>query len=280
MRWQGRRKSQNVEDRRGRARVGKKTVGGIGGLIIAAIMAFVMGDSKIFFNSVSEQVIGRSQSQHTRQPAQNDQVAEFTKVIMANLEDTWDARFKQANLRFPKPVLVLYEKQVKSACGFGSAASGPFYCPADQKIYLDLSFLNDLKRLGAPGDFAFAYVIAHEYGHHISNVIGSLPKVHEVQRRLSKRDANQLSILLELQADCFAGVWAYYANRQYRMLEAGDMEEGLQAAASVGDDALIGNRPEKFTHGTSKQRMHWLNVGMQTGDVKQCDTFAKSGIRL
>lgn len=275
MRWQGRRKSQNIEDRR-RLSGGKKAVS-IGGLIIAAIMAFLMKDASYFTNAVSQQ--GGQTVSHNTNP-QQDQVAEFTSVILANLEDTWGKIFNQAGLHFRQPKLVLYRDQVQSACGFNTAASGPFYCPGDEKIYLDLSFLNELKRMGASGDFAFAYVIAHEYGHHISNLIGTLPKVHRARQRLNQRDSNRLSILLELQADCFAGVWANYAGNQYQLLEPGDIQEGLQAAASVGDDALIGNRPEKFTHGTSQQRMQWLRAGMQSGNVGTCDTFKTAGIRL
>lgn len=223
---------------------------------------------------------GASQTQTHKPSPQEDQAAEFSKVVLGNLEDTWGKIFSQAGLPYRNPTLVLYSGQVQSACGFNSAASGPFYCPGDQKIYLDLSFLNELKRMGAPGDFAFAYVIAHEYGHHISNIIGTLPKVQQAQRRVSKRDANQLSILLELQSDCFAGVWAHHASNTYGMLEDGDVEEGLRAAASVGDDAMIGNRPDLFTHGTSKQRMQWLRAGMQSGNVKTCDTFGAAGVRL
>ncbi|PID64229.1 MAG: flagellar biosynthesis protein FlgM [Gammaproteobacteria bacterium] len=238
MRWQGRRKSQNIEDRR-RLSGGKKAVS-IGGLIIAAIMAFLMKDASYFTNAVSQQ--GGQTVSHNTNP-QQDQVAEFTSVILANLEDTWGKIFNQAGLHFRQPKLVLYE----------------------------------LKRMGASGDFAFAYVIAHEYGHHISNLIGTLPKVHRARQRLNQRDSNRLSILLELQADCFAGVWANYAGNQYQLLEPGDIQEGLQAAASVGDDALIGNRPEKFTHGTSQQRMQWLRAGMQSGNVGTCDTFKTAG---
>lgn len=278
MRWQGRRKSQNIEDRR-RLSGGKKAAG-IGGLIIAAIMAFVMKDPSHFLNAVSQQDSQAvSQANRPINP-QEEQVAEFTSVVLANLEDVWGKAFSQAGLRFRQPTLVLYSGKVESACGFNTAASGPFYCPGDEKIYLDLSFLNELKRMGASGDFAFAYVIAHEYGHHISNIIGTLPKVHNARQRLSKRDGNQLSILLELQADCFAGVWANYAGNQYKMLERGDIQEGMQAAASVGDDALIGNRPDLFTHGTSQQRMQWLQAGMQSGNVAACDTFKVAGINL
>ncbi len=277
MRWQGRRKSQNVEDRRGLS-VGKKSFG-IGGLIIAAIMAYVANDPSIFFSSVSQQVTQTAVAPSHQSGADNE-VAEFSQVVLGNLEDTWTSIFKQAKIPYKNPTLVLYSGQVQSACGLSSSASGPFYCPADQKIYLDLSFLNELKRLGAPGDFAFAYVIAHEYGHHISNVIGTLSKVNKQRSRLSQVEGNKLSVLLELQADCFAGVWANYANKKYKMLDAGDIKEGLQAAASVGDDALIGNRPERFTHGTSQQRMQWLQAGMQLGNVGVCDTFGAAGVRL
>lgn len=277
MRWKGKRKSQNIEDRRRRGS-GKKVVG-ISGLLIAAVMAFIMKDPGYFFNALGQQGT-KNTTQHRSINSQEEQIAEFTSVILANLEDTWHQIFSQAGIHFRQPKLVLYSGQVQSACGFNTAASGPFYCPGDEKIYLDLSFLNELKRMGAPGDFAFAYVIAHEYGHHISNIIGTLPKVHKVRQRLSKHDGNQLSILLELQADCFAGIWANYAGSQYNMLEHGDIQEGLQAAASVGDDALIGNRPDLFTHGTSQQRMQWLKAGMQSGNVGACNTFRAAGINL
>ncbi len=275
MRWKDKRRSHNVEDRRGR-RVGKKSLG-IGSLVIAAIMAYVFGDSSLFFNQLAQQT---QQVTQTAPSKQNNEAADFSTVILGSLEDTWKPIFKKANQPFEDPKLVLYSGQVQSACGLNSSAVGPFYCPNDKKIYLDLTFLNELKRLGASGDFAFAYVIAHEYGHHISNLIGSLPKVHQYQQRLNKRDANQLSILLELQADCFAGVWGHYANQKHRMLEPGDIAEGMQAAASVGDDALIGNQPEKFTHGTSKQRMQWLSTGLQSGNANSCNTFAQAGIKL
>lgn len=275
MRWQNRRRSRNVEDRR-RLSTGKKV--GIGGLVIAAVMAFILKDPEVFFSSLGNQ----TQSVSTRQSsfsAQEEQAADFASVILGNLEDTWGQLFSNAGIPYRHPKLVLYSKQVKSACGFNTAASGPFYCPADEKIYLDLSFLNDLQRLGAPGDFAFAYVIAHEYGHHVSNIIGTLPKVHQLKRQVKRSSANQLSVLLELQADCFAGIWANHANKKYKMLEQGDIREGLQAAAAVGDDAL-GHRPDAFTHGSSKQRMQWLKNGLQTGNVAACDTFKAANIRL
>lgn len=275
MRWKHKRRSKNVEDRRhNRRRIGKKT--GIGGLILAGIMALVLGDPGVFFSTLNQS--GSASSASSSAFPAEDQTADFTKVILASLEDTWQQLFNQAGLQFQQPRLVLYSGQVQSACGFNTAASGPFYCPPDQKIYLDLSFLNDLKRLGAPGDFAFAYVIAHEYGHHVSNLIGTLPRVHQAQHRLSKRDANQLSVMLELQADCFAGIWA---NHVRDMLEPGDIQEGIQAAASVGDDALIGShRPDSFTHGTSAQRVQWLKAGMRSGKANTCDTFKSYGINM
>lgn len=277
MRWQNKRRSRNVEDRR---RFSTKTkTAGIGGLIIAAIMAFIMKDPSYFFSAVGNQVNSQQVTQARQPSRQEDQVADFTSVVLANLEDTWTHLFNQAGLKFRPPKLVLYSQQIKSACGFNTAASGPFYCPGDEKIYLDLSFLNELKRMGASGDFAFAYVIAHEYGHHISNLIGTLPKVNQLRRQVSQRDGNQLSIYLELQADCFAGIWANSASKQ-NMLERGDAQEGLQAAASVGDDKLIGNRPDMFTHGTSQQRMNWLQQGMQSGNVAACDTFKAAGLNL
>lgn len=277
MRWRGRRKSQQVEDRR-RLPIGKKSLG-LGGLIIAAVMAFIAKDPAVFFTAVTQQ--STVSEQRTAINSAEEEVADFTRVVLANLEDTWSSIFTQAKLPYRHPTLVLYADKVESACGFSTAASGPFYCPADEKIYLDLSFLNELKRLGAPGDFAFAYVIAHEFGHHISQLIGSLPKVNQARRRLNQVDGNKLSVLLELQADCFAGVWAYYANKKYQMLEPGDIQEGIQAAASVGDDVLIGHhRPDSFTHGTSQQRVQWLKAGMQTGNVGACDTFARAGIRF
>lgn len=278
MRWQNKRRSQHIEDRR---RFGTKAkTAGAGGLIIAAIMAFLLKDPSHFFNALTQQATSSVSSQTRAPNREEEQVADFTSVVLANLEDTWTQLFNQAGIRFRSPKLVLYSQQIKSACGFNTAASGPFYCPGDEKIYLDLTFLNELKKMGASGDFAFAYVIAHEYGHHISKMIGSLPKVNNARRQLSKREGNQLSILLELQADCFAGIWANVASNKYHMLERGDAQEGLQAAASVGDDKLIGNRPDMFTHGTSRQRMQWLQQGMQTGNVAACDTFKNAGIRL
>ncbi len=208
----------------------------------------------------------------------NDQEADFVSVVLADTEDTWHQLFSQAGSSYQPPKLVLYNDLTRTACGMGQAASGPFYCPADSKVYLDLGFFNELKRLGAPGDFAVAYVIAHEIGHHIQNLVGTSTKVFQQRQRSSKKEANALSVLQELQADCYAGIWAHHAQRHRNILEAGDLEEGLTAASAVGDDRLQRQagravQPEAFTHGSSKQRMHWFRVGFEYGDVSRCNTF-------
>ena len=213
-----------------------------------------------------------------------DELGDFVAYVLGDIEVTWGAVFANAGERYPAPTLVLYNDAVQSACGFSSAATGPFYCPGDQKVYLDLSFLRELQRLGAPGDFAFAYVIAHEVGHHVQRVTGVEPEVRRRQQQLGTADANRLSVLMELQADCYAGIWANSAQRQRDLLEPGDLEEGLGAAAAVGDDRLqraAGRRvqPESFTHGTSDQRQRWFRIGFETGSVESCDTFAPAGVR-
>ena len=208
----------------------------------------------------------------------DDEAADFASVILASTEDVWSTIFQNAGYQYREPTLVLYDDAVQSACGFNSAATGPFYCPGDQQLYLDLSFLRELQRLGAPGDFAFAYVIAHEVGHHIQTITGLEQQVRQQMARSGEAQRNQLSVRMELQADCYAGVWAHYADRQAGMLEAGDLEEGLRAAAAIGDDRLqrqAGRRvqPETFTHGSSEQRVRWFRTGYQTGDEDACDTF-------
>ncbi len=277
MRWKNRKRSSNVEDRR--RTTTKKKAGIGGGLIIAAVMAYFLKDPSVFFNALSQQS-GQilTQTTQSKPTVAENQAAELASVVLADLEVSWETIFKKANINYIKPKLVLFTGSVDSGCGYATAQSGPFYCSLDQKIYLDLVFLNELKRLGAPGDFAFAYVIAHEVGHHISNFLGILPKANNKRKNLSKIDSNKISILLELQADCFAGIWARQANKR-GLLEVGDVEEGLQAAASVGDDALIGNRPDMFTHGTSKQRVYWLKQGIN-GDIGNCDTFKKANVSL
>ena len=219
-----------------------------------------------------------SNQQQSATPAQNDEAKQFVSVVLAETEDTWAAVFAQAGQRYQAPKLVLYQDQVQSACGMSSAASGPFYCPGDYQIYIDLSFLNELRRMGAPGDFAFAYVIAHEVGHHIQNLTGTATQVRQLQSRASRAEANALSVRMELQADCYAGIWTNHTEKRAALLEPGDIEEGLAAAAAVGDDRLLkqaGRAPrrENFTHGSSQERMQWFQRGMQTGDIGSCNTF-------
>jgi predicted metalloprotease len=221
----------------------------------------------------------------TKSSPEDNTVADFLSVVLADTEDTWNGIFSQAGARYRPPKLVLYSNTVRSACGMNSAASGPFYCPGDEKVYFELGFLNELQRFGAHGDFAVAYVIAHEIGHHVQNLIGTSDKVRAKQSRSNKRDVNALSVLLELQADCYAGVWARKAHKQRQILEQGDIEEGLGAAASVGDDRLMraagrSAHPDAFTHGSAKQRTAWFRTGLDSGDIQSCDTFAQSGVRL
>lgn len=300
MRWRQGRRSSNVEDRRGES--GPGAGGGMGGmgnllalaplllrsklgwLILAAIAAFYFFGGRGYFDSAPPETQPPGASSGQVQPGQpgaspTDEVADFVSVVLADTEDTWGQLFKTAGSRYTPPKLVLYTDAVRSACGLNSAAVGPFYCPGDGKVYLDLSFLNELKKLGAPGDFAFAYVIAHEVGHHVQNLMGTSEKVQQARMRSDKATANRLSVMLELQADCFAGVWAFYANRDRQLLEPGDVEEGLNAAASVGDDMLQRRAgqvvsPDAFTHGSAKQRAYWFNEGFSSGDVNKCNTFA------
>ena len=259
--------------------------GGLGGgaILIIIVIALLTGQNPLHLLGMlgGGQYPDASYSEPVSSPAiprENDQAADFVSVVLADTEDTWTALFAQSGARYQAPRLVLYNDMTNTACGLGQSASGPFYCPADSKVYLDLSFLNELKRLGAPGDFAVAYVIAHEIGHHIQNLVGTASRVHKMRQRSSKTQANALSVLQELQADCYAGVWAHHANKSRNILEPGDIQEGLTAAASVGDDRLqkMAGRsvqPESFTHGSSKQRMEWFQIGFNYGDVERCDTF-------
>lgn len=281
MRWRGRRQSGNVEDRRGRGLIrSKKGVGG-GAMIILILAGLFFGEDvqkilSLFVGNTGTQTASNQQQSAT--PAQNDEAKQFVSVVLAETEDTWAAVFAQAGQRYQAPKLVLYQDQVQSACGMSSAASGPFYCPGDYQIYIDLSFLNELRRMGAPGDFAFAYVIAHEVGHHIQNLTGTATQVRQLQSRASRAEANALSVRMELQADCYAGIWTNHTEKRAALLEPGDIEEGLAAAAAVGDDRLLkqaGRAPrrENFTHGSSQERMQWFQRGMQTGDIGSCNTF-------
>lgn len=275
MRWRGRRTSSNVEDRRGMTRAGGLKLGG-GGLLILIVIALFLGQDPLMFlensGSLSEFDVPASG------PVNNDEEAEFVSVVLADTEETWGQIFADVGGRYVPPTLVLFSGAVQSACGYNSAAVGPFYCPADDNVYIDLSFFHDLSRLGGRGDFARAYVLAHEVGHHVQNLLGTSQQVSTLQQRVSEARSNALSVMLELQADCLAGVWGHHADRQRQLLEAGDIEEGLAAAAAIGDDRLqsMAGRavtPDSFTHGSSEQRAHWLRVGLSTGDINACDTF-------
>jgi len=278
MRWEGGRRSTNIEDRRG---LGAGTIGagGIGTLLLVLAVSCLTGTNPLaLLNMVEEVAPQQTQSVPTGAPA-NDPAAEFIAVVLADTEETWGRVFSSAGRQYREPVLVLFEDQVRSACGSASSASGPFYCPNDQKVYLDLSFFRELdRRFGAPGDFAQAYVVAHEVGHHVQTLLGINRQVQEAQQGGGSRaGANALSVQLELQADCLAGVWGHHANKK-QLLDADDVDEGLNAAAAIGDDRLTGGRvsPESFTHGTSQQRATWLRRGLQTGDFNSCDTFRKT----
>ncbi|BAZ69294.1 MAG: neutral zinc metallopeptidase [Pelatocladus maniniholoensis HA4357-MV3] len=281
MRWEFGRRSTNVEDRRG-SRVSAPVVGGgIGAVVLAVIVALLGGDPSIIFDQTQTP---SDRSSQTQRPATEDQAADFVSVVLADTEDTWSKLFQQSGKTYVEPKLVLFSDAVKSACGFARSAVGPFYCPADQNLYIDLSFYQDLKnKYQAPGDFAQAYVIAHEVGHHVQNLMGISSRVSRLQRQTNEVEANQLSVRQELQADCFAGVWAYHADQSRQILEAGDVEEALNAASAIGDDRLQSQSkgyvvPESFTHGSSAQRVRWFKRGIQTGNPAQCDTFAVSNL--
>jgi len=281
MRWEFGRRSTNVEDRRGSGVSGPVIGGGLGAIVLSVIVALLGGDPSVIWDQREAQSDRpQTQSPQTQGSAADDRMAEFVSVVLADTEDTWGNLFRQSGESYVEPKLVLYSDAVESACGFARSAVGPFYCPADQKLYIDLSFYEDLKnRHQAPGDFAQAYVIAHEVGHHVQNLMGVSNKVHAMQRRVDRVEANQLSVRQELQADCFAGIWAHHANRSRQILEQGDIEEALNAASSIGDDRLQHQAkgyvvPEAFTHGSSAQRVRWFKRGIETGNPEQCNTFA------
>ncbi|MFV8224461.1 neutral zinc metallopeptidase [Christiangramia aquimixticola] len=275
MKWRGNRRSGNVEDRRGSSGKGKLIAGGgiIG--VIFVIAQFVLSDGDI---SVLNQLGGTGEPAETRElTSEEKELGAFSETLLAYTEDTWNEIFSESNRQYREPGLVLFSDAVQTACGSASSASGPFYCPADQKIYMDLRFFQELKsRFGAKGgDFAIAYVMAHEVGHHVQHLLGTAGKVRNLQQQVGKTKANELSVALELQADFYAGVWAHF-NKQY--LEEGDIEEALSAANAVGDDAIQRRtsgsvNPDSFTHGTSEQRKKWFMKGFRTGDFKQGDTF-------
>ncbi len=277
MRWQMGRKSDNVEDRRG---MGSGTVavgGGIGTVLLVLAALFLGIDPSVILQQAP--VTNAPTSNSAQDSPVSDQTTDFVKVVLADTEDTWQGIFRQSGLRYQEPKLVLFSGAVQSACGFAQAAMGPFYCPNDRKVYLDTSFFQQLKnRHNSPGDFAQAYVIAHEIGHHVQTLLGISQQVHSAQQRTGKVQGNQLSVRLELQADCFAGVWAYHSDRSRQTLEPGDIEEAMNAAANIGDDQLQRQakgyvRPDAFTHGSSAQRVRWFQKGLSTGNPDACNTF-------
>ena len=278
MLWKGQRQSDNVEDRRGMSGGGMAIGGGLGGIVLLVIALLLGADPRQLLEQ--SRGVDPSTGTTTSRPInpQEDELKQFSATVLASTEDVWTDIFRQQGKTYSKPTLVLFTEAVRSACGEAGAAVGPFYCPGDQKLYLDLGFFNELQtRFRAPGDFAEAYVIAHEVGHHVQNLLGTMDKVDSVRGRMSEAEANQLSVRLELQADFLAGVWAHYA-QQKGILEPGDIEEALGAASAVGDDRLQREGqgvviPDSFTHGPSEQRARGFRKGLETGDLGQGDTF-------
>lgn len=280
MRWEKGRRSDNIEDRRGMRVSGKGMLGGGIGTIVLVLVAMYFGvDPSVVLNQAGSLAPTQAEQQAAPFSPEEEKLKEFMSVVLADTEDVWGSLFKGSGQTYQHPKLVLFSGSVQSACGYAEAAMGPFYCPGDQKLYLDMSFFNDLaQRHDAPGDFAQAYVVAHEVGHHVQTLLGVSDKVHAARGQASETESNALQVRMELQADCFAGVWAHHANRERQVLEPGDAEEALAAAAGVGDDRLQKQArgyvvPESFTHGSSEQRMQWFQRGMQSGDPGQCDTF-------
>ena len=283
MNLEGRRESTNVEDRRGK----KVGIGlGIGGTIIVGLIALLMGrNPSEVLQTVNQMNGGGAQTEYTP-TAEEEELATFTKKILAGTEDVWTAEFKKMGKEYIPPKLVMFSGSVQSGCGNASSSTGPFYCSGDQTVYIDLSFFSSMKeQLGADGDFAYAYVIAHEVGHHVQYLLGTLQQAHQKMSQVSKTESNQISVRLELQADFYAGVWAYNDNKMFNSLEDGDIEEGLDVASKIGDDYLQKRAqgytvPESFNHGTSAQRAKWLKKGLSTGDIRQGDTFSPAYSQL
>ena len=280
MRWTGRRQSSNVDDQRGRGfgGGGMLTKGGlgIGGIVIVVVISLILGKNPLTLLEQTGMTTGdNTTEQQVQLTPQQEEQKQFVATVLADTEDVWNKLLPN----YAEPTLVLFSNQVESACGMASSASGPFYCPPDEKVYIDLSFYDELQsRFQAPGDFAQAYVIAHEVGHHVQHLMGITDKIHAMQGQISEEEYNKLSVRLELQADFFAGVWAHHANKMQNILEPGDLDEALQAATAIGDDRLQQQSqgyvvPDSFTHGTSEQRARWFRKGFETGDVKQGDTF-------
>ncbi len=280
MRWRGGRRSSNIEDRRGSRAAPRLLGGGIGTIVLVLVaMYFGVNPMPLLQGLQGGQPVSTSGSRPTADDLRNDPLADMVSVVIADTEDVWTDQFRRMGRRYEEPVLVLFSGATRSACGLGQAAMGPFYCPADKKAYIDLSFYDQMRtRFRAPGDFAQAYVIAHEVGHHVQNLLGISGQVHSMKQRVSEGEANALSVRLELQADCLAGIWAHHADKARNILEAGDVEEALNAASAIGDDTLQRQSrgtvvPESFTHGTSAQRQRWFRTGLESGDPDNCDTF-------
>ena len=278
MRWIGQRESDNVDDRRGGGGGGLLVGGGIGSIVIALIYMFLGGNPSDILNQQSTDTQSSASAPVGPQP--DDQAAKFTRVVLASTEDVWTKQFADQGSQYRDPTLVMFRQVTQSGCGTASESSGPFYCPTDQKVYIDLSFYDELaQRFQAPGDFAMAYVVAHEIGHHVQKQLGIMDKIDEARSQLSEVENNRLSVRLELQADFLAGVWAHYAQQQNKdFIDASDIQEALTAASAIGDDRIQQETqgrvvPDAFTHGTSKQRAYWFTKGFKTGDIKQGDTF-------
>lgn len=285
MKWEGNRQSDNVDDRRrsgGSSRGGGRKIG-IGSVVVALVASYFLGVNPLTLLNVLSgggEVVTQAPSAPAQRPPADDRMASFVSTVLADTEDVWKDIFSQAGGTYQEPQLVLFRGAVSTACGAGQAAMGPFYCPADGKVYIDLGFYEILQnRLGAPGDFAQAYVIAHEVGHHVQNLLGISDKMEQMRGRVSQVEYNGLSVRLELQADCFAGVWAHHAQAARQLLEEGDVEEAMNAAAKIGDDALqraAGGQVvlDSFTHGSGAQRQRWFQIGLKNGSVQRCDTFS------
>ncbi len=285
MRWRDGRRSTNIEDRRSRRIPGGVKGGGIGIILLALVGMYFGIDPSLILNMGQNMQSTPAAGSRTVQPsAKEQQEADFISVVLADTEDVWSQVFREMGGTYKKPTLVLFTGAVRSACGLAQSAMGPFYCPGDQKVYIDLAFYDDLKnQLDSPGDFAQAYVVAHEIGHHVQKLLGISDQVHELRRKLSTRQYNKISVRLELQADCFAGVWANRDNKMRNVLEPGDIEEALNAASHIGDDRLQKQArgyvtPDSFTHGTSAQRVRWFKQGFSSGDINSCDTFGAKNL--
>ncbi len=277
MRWRHTRQSRNVQDRRGRRLAGGAGLGGAG-LVVVLVVLLLGGDPGQLLQLFGSPGTAPATEEAAAPPT--DETGRFLSSVLGMTEDVWTELFRAAGGTYQAPTMVLFTQSVRSACGLGSAATGPFYCPPDQRLYLDTSFFEELASMGGPGDFAQAYVIGHEVGHHVQNLTGTLGRARDLQQGAPEAEANRVQVLVELQADCYAGVWAHHANRRQQVLEPGDVQEGLAAAAAIGDDRLMRRAgrevtPDAFTHGTSEQRQRWLRIGLESGDVGRCDTFAE-----